>query len=227
MQPGLHEELARLTALGDRWAWWELCNQYHNFLRGLAGKFSTRTKSMTFDDLFQESKLVLLQLARSYQPDNGTKFSTWLIGYGGNALQRVIDGQDRIVYTPTTKTLEHRNTVRSGGDSFLPTTVDAEAVPEDVLSGGMGDPEGSTSYRQTLLAEVMQYIDCLEPREQIIIKRHLFDEDSMKEIGRDLGTSHQTCINVYIRAIKKLRGWMNVKLDEAPTIWRYGRDTSD
>lgn len=224
MSHGLHEELALLAGRGDIWAWLELCREYNTYIRGLAYRFSSRTKSMNFDDLIQESKLVLLQLAKNYKPDCGAKFTSWLVSYGANALQRSIDLQDRLVYLPPNKSVQHRNTVRGGGDSFLPTAIDAESVPEDVLSGGMGESEDDSSYRQTLLNETLLYMERLEPREQIIIKRHLFDEDSMSQIGADLGISHQGCINVYIRAIKKLRGWMNVQSDEAPKPWRYGRD---
>lgn len=215
---GLHEELARLAGLGDRWAWWELCREYHHFLRGLAGKFATRTKSMTFDDLYQESRIVLLELAGRYQPDRGVRFSTFLIGYGAYRLQRAIDGQDRIIYTPADHTLEHRNTVRSGGDSYLPTAVDIDDLGEDFVSSWLDGDATDSVHKSALATEVLRHAERLTDKEKTVLAMYLADEATFEEIGQQLGCTRQGAINIYQRAIKRIREWLQVDTDASPIM---------
>lgn len=215
-QYGLHEELARLTALGDRWAWWQLCDEYKIFLRNLAFKFSIRTKSMTIDDLVQESRIVLLKLTHSYKFDGRTKFKTWLINYCGIHLQRAIDNQDRIVHIPTPKSVEHRNTLRSGGTSYLPSSVDFDDMREDDIPALHEGSGGDSAYRSALAAQALRLAERLDQKEKIVLKLYLVDEYTFEEISKEIGRTRQGAINVYLRAIRKLRTWMQSDSTESP-----------
>lgn len=219
----LQAVLAGMAGAGDSWAWFELNRQYERFISKIAHEFSRRCKSLDRDDLKQEASICLLNLCSIYKPDSGAKFSSFCIRWLPLLLQRRVDSIDRVVPMPANKSVEHRKTLREGGNSIGTSMVDSDQVM------GIGDPDGETrilgavdmdilresdvAYKSALNGELMSQVSRLDARTQKVLKMYIIDETDLETIGREIGLSKQGVINVYIAAIEKLRMRMGVRAD--------------
>lgn len=81
-------ELGRRIQSGDADALDELVRHNLRLVYQIARRYGTADPGTTFDDLVQEGMLGLLTAARRYDPDRGTRFSTYATWWVRKAVQR-------------------------------------------------------------------------------------------------------------------------------------------
>lgn len=95
---GEEQSLARQVAAGDAAAEQRLVEANLRLVVHVARRY--RNRGLPFMDLIEEGNLGLLQAARKFRPDRGTRFSTYAIWWIRQAIARALANQARMIRLP-------------------------------------------------------------------------------------------------------------------------------
>lgn len=77
-----------------------LLNHNERLIMNFAKKYSSYAKSVTFKDLVQDGRIVLTHALKKFDPNNGTKFSTYASWWIQQAMSRALIEKDRVINVP-------------------------------------------------------------------------------------------------------------------------------
>jgi RNA polymerase sigma factor (sigma-70 family) len=211
-------ELGRRIRAGDRAARNELVERnmplVFRIAAGVRGDNS---------DAIQEGAMGLLRAADMFDPDRGFRFTTyasrWIVAF----MMRGVD-RDPLVHVPAhVKVLIRRDERRdaaegkptepekvramkmrarvamSGAWSMSRRHDDGDAIGDAVPARESGTPEPDE------IEAVMHAVGRLAPREAEIIRRRIWGDETLKEIGLQLGITREYVQQIEARAFDKLR----------------------
>lgn len=182
--------------------------------------------NVTFDDLVQEGNMGLMHAVRKYNPDLNYRFSTYAVPWINQYVRRsVLNTSHTIrlpVYLQTTANKKHREGAKSNeeGDVIgqIANTVSLDAPighsngdDFETLGERFADtsenPEDALANKKAR-ALLMEWIECLKPRERRIIYARYGLHDGtpvpLADLGKELGVSSQAINMIQSAAQRKL-----------------------
>ncbi|NBP72326.1 MAG: sigma-70 family RNA polymerase sigma factor [Alphaproteobacteria bacterium] len=164
---------------GDRWARERLILSQLRFVISIARRY--RRHGCPLSDLIQEGTVGLLEAVKRFNPDRGTRLSTFAMWWIRAAMQEYV--------------------LRSGSVVRMATTPKAGTAP---------DPEmvlATKQERLTLVRLLRAAIPGMTRRERHILRRRFLGEKraSRNKIGKELGLSKERVRQLEMRALDKLR----------------------
>lgn len=162
---------------------------------------------LEWEDLFQVGWLGLHHAAQRFDPAKGFKFSTYAHWWIRAFLQRAIMNQRRTVRVP----VHVQNAARQRGERFpydslsLDTPLNSENPAETWLDMLSGDSDPSADAEQSDLAELVgAAVDALDERNRRIIRRRFWRDNTLGEIGDDMGVSRERIRQREAQALERL-----------------------
>ena len=222
------QRLASAAAAGDRDARARCIELAYPRLRGLARRYDGRGVSR--DDLDQEVAIGILRAIERYDPAHGTPFLAWAHTWIRQALQQAVAEQSRpfrltrhaLWDLHEAKTAQEGLWQRNRAEPSLARLADSLGWPverlEHVLRSGqtdehpdaldlVEDPLGNAAYEDVLTrvtaAQIRPLLLALPEREREILERRANDE-TLREVARSLGVSHQRVASLEQRALSKV-----------------------
>ncbi|MFA6690813.1 MAG: sigma-70 family RNA polymerase sigma factor [Saccharofermentanales bacterium] len=158
----------------------ETLHKYEKFLWHMAHKF--HIDGYTTEDLWQEFALVLTACHKTFDPDRGTHFKTFLYKSIMARAYHLIKDQD-----PYTERLD--NSIDREGHTFLDNIEDPMPTPDE----------------QDVIDDVHAFMEpYFEGRDGLILKEVLRGT-SYRQLGEALGLSKQRVHQIYTEGLKRLK----------------------
>jgi RNA polymerase sigma factor (sigma-70 family) len=198
-------------------------------LRSLARRYEGRGVSR--DDLEQEVALGIMRAVERYDPSRGTPFLAWAHTWVRQALQQVIAEQSRpfrltrhaLWDLHEAKSVQEHLWQRDRAAPTLGRLADELGWPQDrvshVLRAGqtaehpdaidlVDDPIGNEAYEDVITRvtamQIRPLLLALPEREREILGRRANDE-TLRDVARSLGLSHQRVATLEERAVSRVR----------------------
>lgn len=173
--------------------WQILATEHLPFARRLARAFSKRTPSFA-EEAEGAAMLGLVQAAQAYRADKGVPFEIF-------AKRRILGAIQDQARTLDPLTRDQRKASKTGAPTVIePRHVDygdlAEVIAGNPLAG-QAEWESSRAAAQMLRH--------LPKRLQSILRKHLLEEKSLLEIGRELGVSESRACQLVKEGTERLR----------------------
>lgn len=221
--------MANAAAAGDRDARARCVELAYPHLRSLARRYDGRGVSR--DDLEQEVALGIMRAAERYDPLLGTPFLAWAHTWVRQALQQAIAEQSRPFRLPRhalwdlheAKSAHELLWRRERAEPSLGRLADELGWPHDrlthVLRAGqtaehpdavdiVDDPVSNAAYEDVITRvtarQIRPLLLALPEREREILDRRANDE-TLRDVARSLGLSHQRVAALEERALSRLR----------------------
>lgn len=225
-------ELVLKSQKGDEEALELLVMSYHRMLKAMSGKFSGM--GLDFDDLYQEGAIGLIGAVRDFDPDRGTRFSTYAWVCVNFACATSITRYSRVVRIPDYKVHELRDIHNTG------KTVDDQKHEQDKEAFKVArslnceiHSDTNETYLDRITGDLFESFDDVEEREQLqvamgellsglpdhesnIIKMyHGFNgvEQTHQAIANELGCSKQNVNQIYHNGMRRIRSRSQRKLN--------------
>lgn len=214
----LHKELIRQHQQGDKNATDLLLRVNKPILFTIAKRFKHYRSDLA--DLIQEGNLGLLRAWSDYDPSFGTNPLTyahyWIFHYMIRYLGKkgsvvatpanVFRARTRKVYTFT----EMSDRMHKFHENAFEETLTSDETPADEVLNDRGLQVQIPSITEILLAE-------LSLKEQEILIRHIYKDETLADIGRDYGVSRERIRQLEAVALRKLFTRYQV-----PRYWENG-----
>lgn len=180
-----------------------LCKRYYKRAR----KFN-----LSIDDLIQEGILGLIHAAHKYDPDRGTRFSTYSYYWIIQKIRRYFDQFGRTIRIPVHISEARRNGVNTSPLRFSEKQIlslDTDDYWTDKSFTSDMDQVVSDVHERFTNAEVLRQINSLMPRDALILKLRFgmegYTEHTLEEVGTKLGVTRERIRQIQVRATKHLR----------------------
>src|SRR3954469_684608 len=223
------QAVAIAARAGDRVARARCVELAYLRLRGLARRYEHRGVSR--DDLEQEVALGIMRAIERYDPSLGTPFLAWAHTWVRQALQQAIAEQSRPFRLPRhalwdlheAKSAQEHLWQRDRTEPDLGRLADELGWPQDrvthVLRAGqtaehpdaldlVDDPISNDAYEDVIArvtaTQVRPLLLTLPEREREILDRRTNDE-TLRDVARSLGLSHQRVAALEERALSRVR----------------------
>ncbi len=223
------QHVASQAAAGDRNARARCVELAFPRLRGLARRYDGRGVSR--DDLEQEVALGIMRAIERYDPSRGAPFLAWAHTWVRQALQQAIAEQSRpfrltrhaLWDLHEAKSAQEELWQRDRAEPSLGRLADELGWPQErlshVLQSGqtsehpdavdlVSDPLSNDAYEDVITrvtaAQVRPLLLGLPEREREILDRRANDE-TLRNVARSLGLSHQRVAALEERAFSKVR----------------------
>ena len=199
-------DLAARTAAGDRSAAGRLVDAHLKFVVYLAGRY--RRFGVPVADLVQEGAVGLMEAIRRFNPERGTRLSTYAVWWIRAAIQ------DHIARAAPLARIESRAALkarlfgaRRGG---APDVEDRAPVPVEALASPEPSPEDkavAASEWRHRMSRLPAALAALSQRERHIIARRFASQPAFSRaaIGRELGLSKERVRQLELRALARMR----------------------
>lgn len=208
----LPDVLAAEAKAGDVWALDELVRFHHRGLAMLANRFGSVAQSMTFDDLWQEAAIAMIELLPSWQPGAGASFSSYFFSYVPHRIRRRMDYADLPVRLPAYAGVKGRRAYRDKGEATLPFSVCLykPSIEHGGDSGDMIDEVEATStcvdYEQRdQIRFAMSLVERLPKREAAVVRLVTLGDQTCEQVASQWGVSRQCIHALHSRAVKRLQ----------------------
>lgn len=155
-----------------------------------------KVNRQVIDELTAGGKLGLVQAAFRYDSERNVKFRTYAEVCVRGAVMDAARMLDRVGK-------HHRARIKAG----LANEVDWIHFSKIVLRTLAGAPELSplhALYRTELRETVTQAIDALPGKERLVVSLYYYDELTLKEIGKVLGTNESRACQLHRQALWRL-----------------------
>lgn len=131
--------------------------------------------SVDLEDLIQEGHLGAIKAAKRFNPDHGVQFITYA-AYSIRAAMREAIGEG-VIHTPR-------------GQKYVPVSL---MDPQRLGSLEAFEPEGMAEgfERRDLYERALEQIKKLPEAKKCLVLRYIYGDETMAEIGKDLGVSRQ------------------------------------
>ncbi len=223
------QSTANAASAGDRDARARCVELAYPRLRGLARRYEGRGVSR--DDLEQEVALGVMRAVERYDPLRGTPFLAWAHTWVRQALQQAIAEQSRPFRLPRhalwdlheAKSAQEQLWQRERAEPSLGRLADELGWPQDrvshVLRAGqtvehpdaidlVDDPISNEAYEDVITRvtarQIRPLLLALPEREREILDRRANDE-TLRDVARSLGLSHQRVAALEERAFSRVR----------------------
>jgi RNA polymerase sigma factor (sigma-70 family) len=223
------QRAANAACAGDRDARARCVELAYPRLRRLARRYEGR--GVARDDLEQEVALGIMRAVERYDPSRGTPFLAWAHTWVKQALQQAIAEQSRPFRLPRhalwdlheAKSAQEDLWQRNRAAPSLGRLADELGWPQDrvlhVLRAGqtpehpdaidlVDDPISSETYEDVVTrvtaTQVRPLLLALPAREREILDRRANDE-TLRDVARSLGLSHQRVAALEERALSRVR----------------------
>ncbi len=223
------QRTANAASAGDREARARCVEVAYPRLRGLARRYEGR--GVGRDDLEQEVALGIMRAVERYDPSRGTPFLAWAHTWVRQALQQAIAEQSRpfrltrhaLWDLHEAKSAHEHLWQRDHAEPSLGRLADELGWPHDrvahVLRAGqtaehpdaidlVDDPISNEAYEDVITrvtaAQIRPLLLALPEREREILARRANDE-TLRDVARSLGLSHQRVAALEERASSRVR----------------------
>lgn len=226
------EELIKKCQTGDRQAGEVLITENAGLIWSVAKRFAGRGTDM--DDLYQLGCLGFLKAVEGFDPNYGTRFSTYAVPKIAGEIRRFLrdDGAVKVSRTlkeqaATIKTVKNRLTVELGREPQISEISDATGFsPEEIATAESATSATESIQRETgedgfCLENVLtdtkseedmverislkQAIDRLSQRDAVVIKLRYFHGLTQERVSKVLSVSQVQVSRIEKRAIGQLR----------------------
>jgi RNA polymerase sigma factor (sigma-70 family) len=188
----------------DPAAWFELWETFGPILRGQLGKWGGgRLGAETIQDLSQETLAALSDAIDRHDPDNGARFSTWLLAIARHTFCGELD----------------RRMAQKRGSGVRP----GELFDDAALAAGGSSP--AAQYEQAVFHAKVEAALRLVERESDFVEFSVFrlrvlEGRSGREVGEALGLSEPTVT----RRLQRVRERLRARLAEVITRYSFTDD---
>ena len=197
----------------------------HNLRLAVYLAYTSPCKGMEFEDLVQEGCLGLLEAARRFDPEHGTRFITYAYYWILQKMRRALDDNWNLIRWPAYRLEDLRPAERLGQVEGLspgerpvvPVTRDQRCLrdpwrgPDDPLAPLLLDEERE---------QVSKVLGTLKPREELVLKLRFGLSDNrphtLEEVGLRLGLTRERIRQIEIEAIGHLREQASATAERAP-----------
>lgn len=160
------------------------------------------------EDLLQEGRFALLEAAKSFDLNSGTKFSTYAYTVAGNAMRDLCRKGD----SSFERQLVNRGIVQVFLDDN-PVDEDGIPVAEKISDGRIHDPVGDEAVLHVMIQKMRNRLKLLPARERrLLMYRYGIEALEYKSIAETAAFFHLTEKYLQVietRALKVLRDGMN------------------
>ena len=236
------QSTANAASAGDHEARARCVELAYPRLRGLARRYEGRGVSR--EDLEQEVALGIMRAVERYDPSRGTPFLAWAHTWVRQALQQAIAEQSR-PFRLTRHTLWDLHEAKSAQEHLcqrdrsepsLARLADELGWPQDrlshVLRAGqtaehpdaidlLDDPISNDAYEDVITrvtaTQIRPLLLALPERERDILDRRANDE-TLRDVARSLGLSHQRVASLEQRAFSRVRVAADATSDDAERV---------
>ena len=200
--------LARRARAGDETARARLTEANLRLVVQVARRYANR--GLPLPDLIEEGNLGLLRAVETFEPERGTRFSTYAVWWIRYAIVRALAAQARTIRLPVHVELlldryarEHQRLAQGLGRA--PTTAELAAAL------------GALFHERVALVSVL---DDLAANERAVLRRRLGLEgeapEPLEAVGRRLGLTPERVRQVEAAGLRKLRALLRARgVDEA------------
>lgn len=226
------EELIKKCQMGDRQAGEVLITENAGLIWSVAKRFAGRGTDM--DDLYQLGCLGFLKAVEGFDPNYGTRFSTYAVPKIAGEIRRFLrdDGAVKVSRTlkeqaATIKTVKNRLTVELGREPQISEISEATGFsPEEIATAESATSATESIQRETgedgfclenILTDtkseedmverisLKQAIDRLSQRDAVVIKLRYFHGLTQERVSKVLSVSQVQVSRIEKRAIGQLR----------------------
>lgn len=207
----LEEEKALATRAfsGDKEAKNALVKANLRFVIKIANKY--KGFGLDIDDLINEGNLGLLRAAEKFDPNNGTKFTTYAVWWIREAIQKAIRETSTGVKFPAKKFTEMKSDEWKIA-SLDKTIENSEDDSASLLSFQKDNKEKSPEkafVQMQMIKEISEAVNQLKEKEQQIIKLRYGltgkNPMSLSEIGNEMGFSKERIRQIENKALCELK----------------------
>ena len=188
----------------DASAWYELWETFGPVLRAQLAKWGRgRIGDETVRDLSQETLAALSNSIERYDPNQGARFSTWLLAIAKHTLGDEIDR----------RTAQTRNSGKKAAALEESWMVAADGASPD-------EAYESAVFRAKVYAAIRMVEKECDFMDFSIYSMRVFDGLSGKEVAEQVGTSEPTVS----RRVSKVRGALRDRLSEVIATYSFTQD---
>ncbi|HBH02035.1 MAG TPA: RNA polymerase sigma factor RpoS [Candidatus Rokubacteria bacterium] len=224
--------LARRARAGDETARARLTEANLRLVVQVARRYANR--GLPLPDLIEEGNLGLLRAVETFEPERGTRFSTYAVWWIRYAIVRALAAQARTIRLPVHVELlldryarEHQRLAQGLGRApttaelaaALGTSVEQVAELEEIRRRPPDPPAalGALFHERVALVSVL---DDLAANERAVLRRRLGLEgeapEPLEAVGRRLGLTPERVRQVEAAGLRKLRALLRARgVDEA------------
>lgn len=170
----------------------ELCERHRPICFGVLRRYEKRLEHHPdFEELKNEIDYMIFSCAASFNPEKGSKFSTWLANnFKYKCLNCLCNKKNKIIWGVN----EYKEDLSNGTDEYF-------------------FEEKLKYYKELIFNELNRHSD--HRLEKVIYLRYFGDKESRKwkNISKVMKTTHQTAITLHHKAIKFLK--KNPELNKA------------
>ena len=175
-------------------------------------------KGIPFEDLEAQGVLGLVESARNYDPERGTKFPSWATHRIRGSIKNFIESWQDLISTESDDAMEDRvhewaiwGTIPAEGWNELPAT------PEQVLGVFEEIAGNETAISAALIS--------LSKRERQMVEAHFLRTPAVRleQIARDHKISYFRAVEIIYGAVKKMRDVVKRMKENQSGVSRTGR----
>jgi RNA polymerase sigma factor (sigma-70 family) len=217
-----HDEergLAERSRTGDRVAMNQLIERNLTFVVRVAKEY--RNLGVPFEDLLNEGNLGLIEAARRFDPERGTRFITWAVWWIRKHILRAVSTDSGVVRVPEYHSRRARRLAQTERAAHMPRRAGVVSLdrggddgePGEPLHRRLLDPDAPNAELDLLQREAIRLVGeavrALTERERTVICGRFGLEGgaprALQEIGAEMGLSRERVRQIENRAKSRLR----------------------
>jgi RNA polymerase sigma factor (sigma-70 family) len=168
------------------------------------------THSLERDDLTQEALIGFLRSLDTFDVSLGLRLSTYATRWMNSRLYEAYRRSGSVVRDPSIA----KTKTRPKQDASLDAPADEYGHTRHEFT-----PDRRTSAEDQLMhAQAIKALSVLTERERIVIERRCMHEDGLREIGEDIGVTHEAVRLIEQRALRKLRAVMGFEAGDSRVV---------